>query len=121
MGVRLWPAGTSHHIMYHQTHHPSGRHRHNAVFDWRLLRPGHERPEPSVKQPVDNRQLDYLYTQLEQLKTNMREKQSSLANIIDVQKKRIEDQGSVIQDLDQKLKYNQMTSRGIKKAEDFVF
>lgn len=74
-------------------------------------------PEPAV----NNRQLDYLYTQLEQLKTNMREKQSSLANIIDVQKKRIEDQGCVIQDLDKKLKYNQMTSRGIKKAEDFVF
>ena len=79
--VSLWPAGTPHYIMYHQTHHPSGRHRHNAVFDWRLLRPGHERPEPSVKQPVDNRQLDYLYSQLEQLKTNMREKQSSLANV----------------------------------------
>ena len=65
-------------IMYHQTHHPSGRHVHNVVFDWRLLRqPGHQRPEPTV----NNRQLDYLYTQLEQLKTNMREKQSSLANV----------------------------------------
>ena len=63
--------------MYHQTHHPSGRHVHNAVFDWRLLRPSHPRPEPTVH----NRQLDYLYTQLEQLKTNMREKQSSLANV----------------------------------------
>merc|ERR1719510_1013168 len=103
--------------MFHQTHHPSGRHVHNAVFDWRLLRPKPERQEPSVKPVVDSRQLDYLYSQLEQLKTNMREKQSSLANIIDVQKKKIEDQGCVILDLDQKLKYN----RGIKKAEEFVF
>ena len=67
--------------MYHHTHHPSGRHIHNAVFDWRLLRPAHERPEPSVKPIVETRQLDYLYSQLEQLKTNMREKQSSLANV----------------------------------------
>merc|ERR1719510_2388531 len=102
--------------MFHQTHHPSGRHVHNAVFDWRLLRPRQERQEPSVKPVVDSRQLDYLYSQLEQLKTNMREKQSSLANIIDVQKKKIEDQGCVILDLDQKLKYNQVKSRSIKKA-----
>ena len=34
-----------------------------------------------MKPIVETRQLDYLYTQLEQLKTNMREKQSSLANV----------------------------------------
>merc|ERR1711953_1613421 len=124
MGVSLWPGRSAHHTggrMFQQTHHHSGRHRHNAVFDWRQLRAAQQRPESTVKPVVHTRQLDYLYTQLEQLKTNMREKQSSLANIIDVQKKKIEDQGCVILDLDQKLKYNQMTSRGIKKAEDFVF
>lgn len=104
--------------MYHQTHHPSGRHIHNAVFDWRLLRPGQERREPAEKHVVHSRQLDYLYCQLEQLKINMREKQTSLAEIIDVQKKKIENQGHVILDLDQKLKHNQMAK---KKTEDFVF
>ena len=82
--VSLWPGLTAHHpddTMFHQTHHPSGRHVHNAVFDWRSLRPRQERQEPSVKPVVDSRQLDYLYSQLEQLKTNMREKQSSLANV----------------------------------------
>ena len=72
---------TSMYHQTHQTHYPSGRHVHNVVFDWRLLRPRQERQEPSVKPVVDSRQLDYLYSQLEQLKTNMREKQSSLANV----------------------------------------
>ena len=65
--------------MYHQTHHPSGRHRHDAVFDWRLLRPREaDQPRP---QALPSRQLDILYSQLEDLKTNMREKQISLANV----------------------------------------
>ena len=82
--VSLWPGRSAHHTggrMFQQTHHPSGRHRHNAVFDWRQLRAAQQRPESSVKPVVHTRQLDYLYSQLEQLKTNMREKQSSLANV----------------------------------------
>ena len=82
--VSLWPGRTAHHRagrMFQQTHHPSGRHRHNAVFDWRQLRAAQQRPESTVKPVVHTRQLDYLYSQLEQLKTNMREKQSSLANV----------------------------------------
>ena len=70
--------------MYHQTHHPSGRHIHNAVFDWRLLRPGDgDRTRTEADRPpvLHTRQLDYLYSQLEDLKTNMREKQSSLATV----------------------------------------
>ena len=70
--------------MYHQTHHPSGRHRHNAVFDWRSLRPAEadtRMGEPVRPHVLHTRQLDHLYSQLEDLKTNMREKAASLANV----------------------------------------
>jgi len=109
--------------MYHQTHHPSGRHRHNAVFDWRSLRPAEadtRMGEPVRPHVLHTRQLDHLYSQLEDLKTNMREKAASLANIIDVQRKKIENQGTIILDLDQKLRYNQQKTLE-ESEEDFVF
>jgi len=61
---------------------------------------------------LHTKQLDYLYTQLDSLKKNMKEKQSCLGKIIDVQKMMIDEQSRVIRDMTDK-----MTDNKIKKEE----
>jgi len=122
--------------MHHQTHDKFGRHVHHVVFDLRSLKSAQdvnlginnqtEEPTVSSSRPVKrqdeqkqnslhSKQLDTLYWQLDSLKQNMMEKQTCLANIIDVQKKMIQQQSHMILDLNEKVNdKNNDESRQVK-------
>merc|ERR1712029_748091 len=81
---------------------------------------GDEHQEKDVgggRNVVHTRQLDYLYWQLDGLKQSMKEKQSCLANIIDVQKKMIKQQNFMILDLNDKIKQDNIDEFENKKDE----
>ena len=74
--------------MHPETHYRSGQHRHHAVLDWRRLK-RRQQQEAVMEEEVEtvemetqhSQQLDYLYTQLDSLKQNMRDKQTTLAHV----------------------------------------
>merc|ERR1711979_19407 len=102
MGI---PVNTTMHHPYQYTHTMAGQHHHHvlATHHHDIRHREQEDSKEDNMRTLHTQQLDYLYTQLDSLKKNMREKQNCLGKIIDVQKMMIDEQSRVIRDMTGKM------------------
>ena len=74
---------TMHHHPYQHTHTTAGQHHHHvlALHHHDVRHRQQEDNKEDNMRTLHSQQLDYLYTQLDSLKKNMREKQSCLGKV----------------------------------------